>query len=315
MDEEILRKVKKGLAALLLAGLLIGMAFMILRYRGEMSARSRQIASLSVQASAYEAELNELRRQQEMEEMRLYAPEGPGTAVVAFLIGGEDDLDRALRYGEQYGFTPTIILRVDDPDLDGTVELLTGSGLEIILYSRGLDSAAQIKALQERLEDAGCVNTCAYLLRASDDTEANRKILAASGITTLFLYGDSLSSAVREDGTVEMNYSYVNKSAYSPVNRLSDLNGSEQGLLFAIDLAETTASERQIGEILSLIRDEADAGHITIGRVRDAAAVVKERLAREEANVAAFLETQEARTARIRELEELTREIYSHWKD
>lgn len=315
MDEDLLRKLIKIAAALVLVAALAVMAFLIVRYRGQMDERSKKIASLTAQASEYEAELNELRRQQELEEMHLYAPEGPGAAVIAFLIGDENSLQTALRCGEQYGFTPTIILRTDDPNLDELIEMLRGSGLEIILYSREIDGAPGIKALQARLEAAGCVNTFAFLLRNDRDTEANRMALAKAGVKTLFRYGDSLTSAVTQDGMTEMNYSYICESVYTPANRLTDLNGSEQGLLFAIDLVETTVTQQQLEKILSLIRDEADAGHITLGSVGEAAEVVEKRIEREEARIAAFQETQETRTARIEELEELIREIYSHWKD
>lgn len=315
MMEEVLHKVFRVLIALFIVALLVGMAWMIISYRHDMQDRSARIASLTAEASAYEAELTKLRREQETEEMHIYRPEGPGTAVIAFLVDGEETLATALNYGSAYSFTPTILLRMDADNLNEIVEVLSGSSLDVILYSRGKVSAGNIRKLQERLEEAGCGNTNSYLLRASDDTETNRKYLARAGITSLFLYGDSLTSDVSEDGTTELNYSYINKSTYNPANRLADLNGSEQGLLFAIDLVETTATDRQISEILGLIRDEADAGHITIGSVSDAVKTVKDRLAREKANLESFLTEQEARSARIEELEQIIKDIYSHWDD
>lgn len=315
MVEERLHKILRVLLGLFIVALLAVMAWMILNYRQDMQERSSHIAALSAEASAYEAELTRLRREQETEEMHIYKPEGPGTAVIAFLVDGEETLADAMHYGSSYGFTPTILLRADAENLDEIVESLSGSQLDVILYSRGIDSSGRIRRLQERLEEAGCRNTNAYLLRASDDTEANRKTLGSAGITTLFLYGDSLASDVNDAGTVELNYSYINKNTYSPANRLADLKGSEQGLLFAVDLVETTASDRQLSEILEVIRDEADAGHISIGSVAEAVNTVKGRVARETANLEDFLAKQEARSARIAELETIIREIYSHWDD
>ena len=315
MDEEVLQTIKRVLIGVIIALLLAGMTLVLFRYRADMNSRSRRIASLTAQANAYETELNDLRRQQELEEMHLYTPEGPGVAVIAFLIDGEESLSTAVGYGQAYGFEPSILLRADDPNVDSVIESMAGAGLDVILYSRGIGTAAQIRALQERLDEAGCVNTNAYLLRAGDDTEANRRKLAQAGITTLFLYGDSLTSREAEDGVIELNYSYVNRSSYTPANRLNDLNGSEQGLLFAFDLVDTTVTERQMDEIISLIREEADTGHIAIGAVEDAVRTVRLRLERETAKVTEFLETQEARSERISELEEIIQEIYSHWDD
>ena len=288
---------------------------MILSYRRESQARANRIAELSAQAKEYESELAQLKREQETQEMQLYAPEGPGAAVIAFRIGGEESLARALDYGREYGFTPTILVNTADGEMESILAALEGTGLDVLLYSRGLDGSARIRELQEALEEAGCENTNAYLLRASDDTAENRKALSRAGITTLFLYGDSLTSAIAEDGTAELNYSYVNKASYNPANRLSDLADSEQGLLFAIDLVDTTVTERQTEEILSLICEEADTGHIEIGSVSNAVQVVRERVEREQANLASFQAEQAERAARIEELERTIRDIYSHWDD
>ncbi|MCR4804377.1 MAG: hypothetical protein K5981_01810 [Clostridia bacterium] len=315
MDEERLYKIKRIVIGAVIAVLIAGMAAMLHHSRAKMSARSQRIASLVAEANAYETELNELRRQQELEEMHIYKPEGPGAAVVAFLIDGENTLRTALSYGQTYGFTPSILLRTDDPDVDTVIEAITNTGLEVILYSRGIGTPAQIRALQERVDDANCANTYSYLLRAGDDTDETRQVLNSAGIRTLFLYGDSLTGRVTEEGTTELNYSYINRSSYTPANRLSDLNGSEQGLLFAFDLVDTTVTARQMDEILAAIRDEADSGHIAIGSVQDAVQTVENRQERENANLADFLEVQEARSARIEELEEIIKEIYSHWDD
>ena len=315
MDEETLYRRKRIAIGLIIAALIAGMAAVLIHFRSEMNARSSHIASLVAQASAYETELNELRRQQEVEELHIYKPEGSGAAVIAFLIDGESTLQTALSYGRSFGFTPSILLRADDPAVDAALEAIAGTRLDVILYSRGIGTAAQIRSLQERVEDAGCQNTYAYLLRAGDDTEENRAILSSAGVRTLFLYGDSLTGRVAEDGTAELNYSYVSKSAYTPANRLSDLGGSEQGLLFAIDLVDTTVTARQMEEILSVIRDEADSGRIAIGSTEDAVQTVRARQEREEANLAEFLETQKTRSERILELEGIIQEIYSHWND
>ena len=312
-----MRRLIQILIILLCVVLLAGMALMIYRYREDTRARSAHIAALSAQAKAFESELQQLKREQETQEMQLYTPEGPGAAVIAFRIGGEETLETALAYGEEYGFTPTILINTADEDLDDILEALADTGLDVILYSRGFgeNAAGRIRELQEALEEAGCENTNAFLLRAGDDTEENRKILSRAGIGTLFLYGDTLSSDITDDGTAELNYSYVNKSSYSPASRLADLDGSEQGLLFAIDLKETTVTERQMEEILSLICEEEDAGHIVIGSVSHAVRTVRDRIGREHERLEEFLTAQEERSARIEELEATIREIYSHWDD
>ena len=314
MEENNLRRVFRVVIAVVIVGLLAAMAFIILRYRSDMNARSRKIASLVPEAAAYEDELNELRRLQETEEMKIYMPEGPGVAVVSFLINGGDTLETAFAYGKTYGFTPAILLNIDN-DPDRIIETIAKYSPDVILYSQGNISADSIKRAKTLLDEAGLRDTGAYLLRASDDTEENREILLKSGISTLFLYGDNLTSAVEEDGTVELNYSYVNRSAYTPVNRLTALSDSEQGLLFAFDLAETTVTERQTNEIFRLIKEQADSGRIKIGSVADAVQTVKDRCAREKENLDAFEAVQEERNARIAELKAIIAEIYSHWDD
>ena len=107
----------------------------------------------------------------------------------------------------------------------------------------------------------------------------------------------------------------MNRSAYTPVNRLTALSDSEQGLLFAFDLAETTVTERQTNEIFRLIKEQADSGRIKIGSVADAVQTVKDRCAREKENLDAFEAVQEERNARIAELKAIIAEIYSHWDD
>lgn len=315
MDDGILRKIIKAVIALVIVGLLAGMAFIIIRYRSDMNERSRRLAELSPEAAAYEAELTDLLREQENEEMSIYMPEGPGVAVISFLVDGVETFNAAREYGEAYGFTPTILLKTDEWDPDPIIEVISGSGLDVILYSRGEYSAENIKRIKDSLRDAGLGDTGACLIRASDDTEKNRKTLKDSGIETLFLYGDTLTSGTTDDGTVELNYSYVNRTEYTPTNRLASLADTEQGLLFAFDLVETTVTERQTEEILELIKDQADSGHIAIGSVADAVRTVKDRVAREKEKLDAFNEAKEARSARIAELKEKIAEIYSHWDD
>ena len=142
MDEEVLQTIKRVLIGVIIALLLAGMTLVLFRYRADMNSRSRRIASLTAQANAYETELNDLRRQQELEEMHLYTPEGPGVAVIAFLIDGEESLSTAVGYGQAYGFEPSILLRADDPNVDSVIESMAGAGLDVILYSRGIGTAA-----------------------------------------------------------------------------------------------------------------------------------------------------------------------------
>ena len=311
-----MRRLIQILIILLCLALLAGMTVMIFRYRAEARTRAAQISALSAQAREYESELMRLRREQEVQEMQLYTPEGPGAAIVAFRIGDEETLEAAVAYGEAYGFTPSVIVNVDEENAAALLETLADRGLDIIFgcntFSNRTETA--LRAMTEKAENAGCSITSSFLLRAGDDNEENRKTLKRAGVTTLFLYGDVLSSTVSDDFT-ELNYSYISRSGYNPSSRLSDLRGSEQGLLFAVDLVETTVTERQTEEILSLIREEQNAGHIVLSSVSGAALTVQDRVDHERQRVEEFLAVQETRSARIAELEETIREIYSHWDD
>ena len=312
-----MRKIIRILLILLCVALLAGMTLMIYRYRADEKERSARIASLAKQAKEYESELVHLRREQETQEMQMYRPEGPGVAVVAVYANTEDVLTSALKLGSEYGLSPGVLLCVDDEGNATLLTLLAEEKREVILSCRSFtpETASQLRALQEALEEAGCEFSHAFLLRAGSDTKENRETLARAGITTLFIYGDTLSGTITEAGTAELNYSYINKSSYSPANRLSALENSEQGLLFAIDLVQSTVTERQEAEIFSLIRDEEDTGRILVRGVSDAVRTVKDRTEREQQKLEEFLTAQEARSARIRELEETVREIYSHWDD
>lgn len=312
-----MRRLIQILIILLCIVLLTGMTVIIVRYRSDLQERSAHIAELSAQAKEYESELQQLRREQETQEMQLYTPEGPGVAVIAFRIDGEETLAKVQEYGAEYGITPAILVNVDDEAIDSILELLPETGFEIILSCRDFNAGTptQLRAVQETLEETNCVNSHSFLLLAKCDTEENRLVLARAGITTLFLYGDVLSSAVTDDGAIELNYSYISKSSYSPANRLSALENSEQSLLFAIDLVQTTVTEQQVEDILSLIREEVDAGHIVVSNVSGAVQTVQNRVDREQERLKEFLTAQESRSARITELEETIREIYSHWDD
>ena len=312
-----MRKLIRILLILLCAALLAGMALMIYRYRADQKERAARIASLAKQAKEYESELVRLRREQETQEMQMYKPEGPGVAVVAVYANSEDVLTAALKLGSTYGVSPCVLLCVDDEGIESILTLLAEEEREVILSCRSFtaETAAQLRAVLETLEEMDCEFSHAFLLRAGVDTEENRQLLAHAGITTLFIYGDTLSGTVNEDGTAELNYSYVNKSSYSPANRLAALENSEQGLLFAIDLVESTVTERQEAEIFSLIRDEADTGRIVVRGVSDAVRTVKDRAEREQQKLEEYLTAQSERSARIKELEETIREIYSHWDD
>ena len=312
-----MRKIIRILLILLCVALLAGMTLMIYRYRADQKERSARISSLAKQAKEYESELMRLRREQETQEMHMYRPEGPGVAVVAVCANNEDVLSSALRLGAANGLSPGVLLCVDDEGIEAILALLAEEEREIILSCRNFTSetVAQLRAVQETLEETDCELSHAFLLRAGNDTIENREALARAGITTLFIYGDTLSGTITEDGTAELNYSYINKSSYSPSSRLSALENSEQGLLFAIDLVQSTVTERQEAEIFSLIRDEEDTGRIVVRGVKDAVQTVRDRLEQEQQKLEEFLSEQAERSARIEELEETIREIYSHWDD
>lgn len=307
-------KALKVLICVLLAGALTYMVFLIAENQRESQARAEHISALASEAKSYETELMRLKREQEVQEMKLYEPDGPGAAVIAFRLGGEETLELVKLYAEQYRFQPSLLVNVDDEDAAEMLELAADSGWDVIFSSLGFDEklGTRLKSLMRQAEDLGLGNTHAYLLRASCDTDANRAVLSRAGIRTLFLYGEGLESRVTEEFT-ELNFSYVNRNEYTPTNRLSGLSGSEQGLLFAVDLKETKITEHQLGEILSLISQDAEYGHIRICSTAEAVKTVQERIEREESRINEFESANEDRNARIAELEEKIRDIYSQW--
>ncbi len=314
MQEELRRRLIQILIAVSLLGLLGGLAAVILTYHRDSQARSAQLESLSEQARDYENELLRLRREAETQELHIYTPEGPGAAVFAFRLDSEETLQRAVSYGENYRFTPAILLDLTD-DTDSVLTLLEESGLEIIFYSADFseNDLQKLRDIRRIIKATGCVDTQSFLLRSADDTEENRAALSQAGIQTLFLYDDLLDTSVLTDGTTKLNYSYVSKSGYSPANRLANLANSEQALLFAIDLKETTVTEHQMDEIIELICQEEENGHIRIGSVADAVQTVQDRVKREENRLNEYMAAQDERAARIAELEATIREIYSQW--
>lgn len=312
-----MQKALKVLLCTLAVAALAAMVFMILNYDREAHTRTARLTALTEQAKEYEAELLRLRRELETQEMHVYKPEGPGAAVIAFRIADAETLEQALNYGTTYGFTPAILINTADEDLNEILETLEGSGLDVILYGNGFDEnePQRVRELRYSIAIAHCKDTRAYLLRAGEDTEENRRLLAEAMVRTLFVYGDTPDSTVQEDGSAQLNYSYVSQNGYSPAYRLSGLARSEQGLLFAFDMKETTVTSRQMGEIIDLICREAENGHIRICSVSEAVQTVQDRVERENERLSAYLSEQEERNARIRELEETIREIYSHWND
>lgn len=309
-------KILKITLAVLLTVLLIPSIFLLVRYQKASVAHSAQLEDLAEQARGYETELQRLRRESETQEMHISKPDGPGAAVIAFRIDGSDTLNRALAYGESYDFKPAILINTAD-DADELFKLLKDTGLDVILYSRGLadDETERVQQLQKAMTEAGCVDTRSYLLRSSDDSEESRSQLAQAGIQTLFLYSDTLNSDYYEDGTAELNYSFIHKSGYTPRNRVASLANSEQGLLFAIDMKETTVTEHQMDEIVRFICDEAKSGSITVGSVSNAVQTVRQRVEREQLRLKEFQNEEQSRKERIEELEAAIQEIYSHWDD
>lgn len=294
--------------------LLVSMVAVILRYDAESQARESRLQSISVQANMLERELRQLQRKAEKQEMQIYQSEGPGVAIIAFRISDEYDLQKALSYGAEYGFNPTILFNTGD-DVDGLISLIDDTGLEIVLYSYGFpdDELSRILAINNTFQQTFNETSDSYLLRSNDDTPENQTALLHAGIRVLFLYGEELNNSVREDGTVTLNYSFINKSSYSPERRLSNLIDSEQALLFAIDMKETTVTEHQMDEIIELICQEEENGHIRIGSVADAVQTVQDRVKREKNRLNEYMAAQEERAARIAELEATIREIYSQW--
>ncbi len=311
-----MRKLVKILVCIIVLTALGLMAMRIYYYREDANARSAHIAELSALAKEYETELTHLKREQELAEQNTYIPEAPGAAIIAFRIDSEETLELAKAYGEKYRFTPSILINVDDVEASELIELLADSGLDLIFACNSftIRTGTDLKTVMEAEEELGGNTTHAFLLRANDDTEANRRILIKAGIKTLFLYGGTLDTDVTEEFT-ELNYSYISRSGYTPSTRLSDLDRSEQGLLFAVDLVDTTVTEKQLDDILDAIQAASEEGRITVGSTERAVSVVRSRVDSENEVRERFLSSQNERLARIEELEEIIREIYSHWDD
>ena len=316
-----MRKALTWLTYIIIPMAIVGLAVLLWGYRNTAMQQSRRLQSLRDEAAPYEAELNKLSKSRDEQERLVLEPEGPGCAVIGYQLSSEEDLELIEKHAERFGFTPVLVLDIQDRNISSLMTAIYGSSsamkYEIVLTCGEMDDSIPdlIQTAKETLERYRYKDAGAFLLRDSLDSPENRKVLLDAGITRLFLYSNTLNSTA-EPEFVSMNYSYISKSGYTPDSRLAELADSEQALIFVVSLdrlADKTISESLITGALQGILNQVNAGTVEFSTVEKAAEAVQTRVEREQARQKAYDDETAATQARIAELRETIDGIYSSW--
>ena len=296
------------------------MAVMAVQRHNHNVRRAVYISKLESEARPYEVELNQIRRELNIMEGQEPETSGAGGAVVAYGISDPDQMEMIESQARQYGFDPAIVLNLQSKNLNTLTYALYETGYDIILtYSTFDDEVPElIDQFRKTVSQYDFSDINAFLLRENDDTPEHREMLTEAGITRIVYYSDNVDSGPVDGEYVQLNYSYINKSGYSPKNRLRALDSSEQAVVFVFhmpSLQNGDITEKQMQEVLDSILQKVRERAVIFTNLEEAEELVRERAQTVDAQIKEFHQRQEELTARAAELQETIDGIYSHWDE
>ena len=315
-----MRSILKILGYILCAAAVAVIAVMAVQRHNHNVRRAAYISGLESEARPYEVELNQIKR--ELNAMEGQEPEtsGPGGAVVAYDISDPDQMEMIQTQARQYGFDPVVALNLQSKDLRTLTYALYETGYDIILTYSTFDEEVPelIEQFRKTVSGYDFPDIDTFLLRENDDTPEHREMLTEAGITRIVYYSDKVDSGPVDGEYVQINYSYINKSGYSPKNRLRALENSEQAVVFVfhmLSLENGDISEKQIQQVLDSILQKVRDRAAVFANLEEAEEIVRERAQTVDAQLKEFQQRQEDLTARAAELQKTIDGIYSRWDE
>ena len=279
--------------------------------------RLAQMRALQQQAAPYEQEIREIQSELSKREKAISANTDISGAVPCFQISSAKDIEVVKELSAGRTFTPTILLNcsLGKEVLRDIIKASAAENYEFVLFIRSmqddtLDTAAE---LQEIIAEYTTVWEPVVLLRNQADTKATRALLAQHGYQTLFRYRTDLDNGA-QDETLYLSYGFILATTSS--SRLTAMLTSahtSMAICFDLDnLHDHTLAEKDITDCLNVLDEYVSEKKLEYRDADTAFWVLAQKEGRAERAKAEFDRYAQQQKARIKELQDIISEIYSH---
>lgn len=298
---------------LIILTVLLAMVFLYLLVENQQQEKqqSAQMYALQQQAQPYERELSQLRQSLQARKTTLET----SSLTVGFVPSCREDMDTIETLMAPYAYTPLVIL---DCSLEWqTLEEITSTalerGYEVIPAGITFDEQVLAQAVQLRsILPEGSQDT--FLLRHNLDTAENMAALTQSGYCRFSRYDESLTSGMDENNRPRLAYGFIHSSS-TIIQLLNQVAAIGSQILLCIDLQTVNSDELPLPvvEAFLIMVDEA----VTAGNLRYSGLEQSFQTLSQQAQQAALDASENARQEqqiqdRIKELEQIISQIYSH---
>lgn len=313
-----MQSLRRWLVRVLCLGLACLLAVLLVRYHRSERAHDAHIAQLRKEAERYEARLKEIEKELDAAKNAVGSENTTGMLLLAFQVQSSDDLQLIAEKGEQYSFTPVIVLDAGAPNADALLRAAADAGYEIALTADPFetDTARHAAALRGRLSgEQAASDSGMFLLREAYESEDNLALVEDAGFYGCISYRTHAEFSAAHPDFALLQYSYLRDAAFSVQKRLTALSDGSEALMFVFDLSAEAITPETVDRFLSEICGYAsghDTSISTLAQTREAIRQNRQNIRSGQSEYETLLAE---RQAEIDELNEKLDEIYSNWKE
>lgn len=299
------------------SALLIGLSWM---NRQQERRRLAQMHALQQQAAPYEQEIREIQSELNKREKAISTSTDISGAIPCFEISSAKDIELVKKLSAGYAFTPTILLNcsLDKETLRDIIKAAAAENYKFVLFIRSMqdDTLDTAEELQEMIAEYTTGWEPTVLLRNPEDTQENRALLAQRGYQTLFRYRTDLDDGT-QDEILYLPYGFILATTSS--SRLTEMLVSahtSNAICFDLDnLHDNTLAEKDITDCLNVLDEYVSEKTLEYRDADTAFLVLAQKEGKAERAKAEFDLYAQQQEARIKELQDIVSEIYSHWDE
>lgn len=313
-----MQSLRRWLVRVLCLGLACLLAVLLVRYQKSERARDEHLAQLHKDAERYEARLKEIEKELAAAKDGIGSENKTGMILLAFQPQSSGDLKQIAEAGEQYGFSPIIVVDAEGENAEKILRAAADAGYEIVLTAEpfGEASAEHAASLRGLLsEDQAASDSGMFLLREAYETEENLALVASADFDGCISYYSHAAFSETHPSFALLHYSYLRNASFSVQKRLNELSDGGEALMFVLDLSAPELSQTAVDRYLSTICGYADAHDVEIAAVAQTVEAIRLNRVNSESGKKAYDRLLAERQEEIEELNAKLDEIYGKWKE
>lgn len=283
------------------------------------SRQAVHMSKLQEQAKPYEQELAEIRLELQNKKNKINRREEQAAVIFGFVPATGRDISEIKDAMEPYSYTPVIILdcSLEQAVLKDMISQAVKQGYELIpawisYDEQMLERAEQIRTV---LSEYGYERDLPFFIRQSFDTVENRNWLEAIGYYSFVSYSESLNSGITDSGSPFISYGFL-KERGAAADMIDQIVSAASYTVIAIDWSDINnrvISFSDIAGLFTMADEKILSGELRYSALEDTFQSIINASRQEDILRTEYEEYEKKQQDRIKELEAIISEIYSHW--